>query len=1015
MEDSTTANSTFLCSILDIEIVTLAIIHPVLLGSLPYLGPAYIKGLQDIRQKYPSLNVTQTILWEKSYRSCQDLQADGVNKVTANVDKKYQRSESDPCSTTVLMWAGCSEVAEVNPIARELDLFMLTSTASNVPDLRKKRLAPTWITITVLSMSTYVNIYVNVVSMFNWTSFAIIVDNGGNPYFPQLAQSLYPQIAPGRQVHRENINTKEDVDFKKIFLHLNSLTRVFFYLGDPNGFRKLLLKATELNSTNGEHVYVIGTPFRLSSEPGYLHWKKNDEDDEVVRFAYRSVLIIEPDGSVYGQTDGSDSFSLEMRNLSKTKYNYTYGPYELISPHPASTYAGMMMLAQVMENLRSTNACEMWSSGRETAKLFLNRSFETDVGRFYIGPLGERIPTVQVNQLDWNTSQIRPLFVQDPADLRLHAVNPPQWPGTWPPLNEPKCGFRGDAPLCTPKGNTDLYIGSGGGAVALIILLTCVVFMFTRRTANNALLNNDSWRIDSTNLRAVGDTNQVSVPKTLSEIIGNEKNVTMKYVNDQLVWVTAATKLSIPSTIQAFRPSPSALLLINHLRRLDHPNVNRFLGLTVSHSGWHVSFVSDFVQRGALTKLLPQVTLDSDLQIALIFDILKGVRAIVQSAIRYHGNLSSNCCYVDKHFTVKIGEAGFNQLRKLIRQESTDTTDDRNRDIRAVGIILLYVITVDDRFASLEKFESAPDKPSPDSFSPEFSKVVPILKLSAEGSPATATSDVNSLTRKVTVALGLSGGRIDDTHLLERIIRRLENYTTELDHQVAVRTTALIDEQRKCDLLLREMLPAKHIELLRKGTVPEPETFDLATILFTEIGGFKEIVKNSKPAFVMLFLNDVYTAFDSVLSRFDVYKVETIKDSYMVVSGIPMRNGHAHGKEICELALSLLDVYSAFGVLFDGTSLQSGIHTGSCAAGVVGLKAPRYCLFGDTVNTASRMLMYSDVSRIHISESTCTLLKEYFPELETEKRGTIEIKGKGSITTYWLAAEPLSMTARKLN
>ncbi|XP_055338422.1 atrial natriuretic peptide receptor 1-like [Paramacrobiotus metropolitanus] len=1012
MNESTLVNSTYLCSVLNIEIVTLTIIQPVLLGALTYLGPAYIKGLQRTRQRHPSLNITQTVLWDPSYRTCQDLQADGVNKITAHVAKTYKSSNSDPCFITVLMWGGCSEVLEINPIARELDLFMLTSVAS-MPDLRKKRLSPTWITTTVNSMLTYVNVYVELARMFSWTSLAIITDNGANPYFPQLVDSMYPQISPGRQVYRENINTKEAVDFRKILLHLNSFTRIFIYMGDPTGFRKLLLKATELNLTNGEHVYVIGTPFRFSAEPGYLHWKKNDTDDEVVQLAYRSVLIIEPDGSVYGRTDGSDTFSLEMKNLSKTEYNYTYRPYELMSPHPASTYAGLMMLAQVMENLRSVNAYEIWSSGRKTAKLFLNRSFETDVGRFYIDPVGERIPTVQVNQLDWNTSQIRTLFVQDPADLRVHAVNAPQWPGIWPPLNEPKCGFRGDASSCTPKGNTDLYAGSGGGVVALIILIILGVFRFSRHTAYDALLNIDSWRIEPVVLRAVGDTNQVLIPKNLSELVGNTKPVAMKYANDQLVWVTLATKLPIPSTAKTFRPNRIALVMINHLRRLDHPSINRFLGLTVSDSGLHVYFVSDFVQRGALTSLLPQMTLDYDLQIALIFDVLKGVKAIVQSSIRYHGNLSSQCCYVDKHFTLKIGETGFNKLRKLISQETADFTDGNNRDIRAVGLILLHVITFEDRFASLEKFKSTTNEQSQDSIPPKFSKVVPLLKQCVEGSSATTISDMSSLTRKVTAAVGLNAGRMEDTHLLERIIRRLENYTMELDHQVAVRTIALVDEQRKCDILLREMLPTKHIDLLRKGTVPEPETFGLATILFTEIGGFKEVVKNSKPAFVMMFLNDVYTAFDTVLSRFDVYKVETIKDSYMVVSGIPLRNGHAHGKEICELAFCLLDAYSSFGVLFDGTSLRSGIHTGSCAAGVVGHKAPRYCLFGDTVNTASRMLMYSDDSRIHISESTFTLLKEHFPEFQTERRGTIEIKGKGSVTTYWLATAQLSVNSRK--
>ncbi|XP_065325236.1 atrial natriuretic peptide receptor 1-like [Gordionus sp. m RMFG-2023] len=248
---------------------------------------------------------------------------------------------------------------------------------------------------------------------------------------------------------------------------------------------------------------------------------------------------------------------------------------------------------------------------------------------------------------------------------------------------------------------------------------------------------------------------------------------------------------------------------------------------------------------------------------------------------------------------------------------------------------------------------------------------------------------------------------IDFNNIIESLLERMEQYANNLEKMVAEKTQAFLEEKEKGDEILCQVLPRAIAERLKRGLKIQPEEFESVTIYFNDIVNFTQLSATSTAMEIVDFLNDLYSCFDNIVEKFDAYKVETIGDAYMVASGLPLRNGNKHVQEIARLSLLILKTVKTFKIRHrqnDLLKIRIGFHSGPCAAGIVGLKMPRYCLFGDTVNTASRMESNGEALKIHISESSKCLL-DNFQNFIMEERGMVEIKGKGPMKTYWLLSE----------
>lgn len=168
-------------------------------------------------------------------------------------------------------------------------------------------------------------------------------------------------------------------------------------------------------------------------------------------------------------------------------------------------------------------------------------------------------------------------------------------------------------------------------------------------------------------------------------------------------------------------------------------------------------------------------------------------------------------------------------------------------------------------------------------------------------------------------------------NIVDNMMDMMEMYAKHLEDMVDERTVQLEEEKMKTITLLHRMLPQSVAESLLRGNCVEPETFDSVTIFFSDIVGFTSMSSESTPMEVVNLLNDLYTLFDSIISNYDVYKVETIGDAYMVVSGLPIRNGNQHASVIASMALELLDSVKTFKIQHrpeDTLQLRIGIHTG---------------------------------------------------------------------------------------
>lgn len=221
-------------------------------------------------------------------------------------------------------------------------------------------------------------------------------------------------------------------------------------------------------------------------------------------------------------------------------------------------------------------------------------------------------------------------------------------------------------------------------------------------------------------------------------------------------------------------------------------------------------------------------------------------------------------------------------------------------------------------------------------------------------------------------------------------------YGSNLFQQVRV-------ERERSETLLKNILPATIAAELKETSVVVPKYFDSASVLFTDFVGFTRISEKLSPADLVTELDGCFSQFDEVVRRNNLEKLKTIGDAYMCAAGLPEKNP-GHAIDACLTALELgafmrqmAEIKNSIGV--DFWKIRIGIHSGPVTAGVIGTNKFAYDIWGDTVNTASRMESSGSPDKINVSAITYELARDFF---DFEYRGEIEAKGKGKLGMYYL-------------
>lgn len=442
---------------------------------------------------------------------------------------------------------------------------------------------------------------------------------------------------------------------------------------------------------------------------------------------------------------------------------------------------------------------------------------------------------------------------------------------------------------------------------------------------------------------------------------------------------------------------------MRHLSKLRHPCITTVMG-AVLERGVDPMLVMEYCDHGSLYDVLHNQSFELDglLLLPILRDICQGMRFLHASDPQIiHGDIKAQNILLDSRFRAKISDFGMSGRKgitgtplwmapELLSGSSSNTTAS---DVYSFGIVLYEV------YSRKEPYEGE-----------NLSEVLELVKDPAvKKRPPVPTECPPSI--GATMKECLDSDTLDRP-TFEEIDLRLNRLGVD---KVGPKDSPYQEFRRqsrkgKAERLLHDVFPAHVADALRDGKKVENENHECVTIFFSDIVGFTTISAKLGPAKVANMLDRLYSALDDLSDEYQIYKCETIGDAYMAITNLVHKQDHDHVKRMVQFSQAAIKASANTPIDLQDASMgmvniRVGFHSGPVLSGVVGTRLPKYGVFGDTVNTASRMESNSEPMRIHCSEFSAKLLKKQAPEIPLVPRGKVFIKGKDEMFTYWVGEE----------